>query len=169
MKKKKFAVLLLVSVLVLGSGYAYRYNQQSTEINVQTATNQNEEDVYVSPLNIFKEMLPEAEIYDSIAYDLDGNGEDDCIILYTLEEQSITSGLAVCLSNSNYSSIDLSGGKGGTFQSKPNLSFENELPVISLEIKNPKTGEIIIYSIKYSYDKVEKEANFIVSSELKTG
>lgn len=127
-----------------------------------------ESSVCEAPEDVFKEMFPEAEIFDCIFCDLDENGEDDAVILYTWAEKSITSGLAVCLSGSNYSGIDLTGDKNGIFLSKAELTVENGLPVISIKIKLPETERVVLYHVEYSYDKTEKEANFRIITEEKS-
>ena len=150
-------------MILLGNGCADQTQETDTTSRSTQEPDRSTESVCTSPEDTLKEMFPEAEIYGRILYDLDGNGEDDAIILYTLDERSITSGLAVCLSNSNYSGIDLN----GIFCSKADLTFENERPVISFDLKIPEREETYVYHVEYSYHKTEKEANFAIVSEPK--
>lgn len=123
----------------------------------------------LDPLADFSSIIPDADVYDSLSYDLDNNGEDDYIILYSVDNdsESISAGLSVCLSKSLYSAINLDSNNELTFASGITLTKNSDTPVISVDLKDPASGTIYTYVIEYTIDSTKREVNYAISSTIK--
>lgn len=148
-------------------GTAWDESTAQKESTVQEADSvPTTEDSSYSPLQDFIQMIPDAEIHDTLEYDLDGNGETDYIILYSSQELSCNCGLSVCLANSMYSGIDLDSDQLFQFASGAELDFIDGVPVISVELENPENKTHYLYTIEYSVDKSNKFVNYAIASEI---
>ena len=157
-------VFILTTVILVGCSVEPTDGTSPTNIESSTTTVTTEQTVY-DPLLDFNELIPDAVIYDTLQGDLNQDGKGDYIILYSSETWSVNAGLAVCLRDSLYSGIDLSPDRGLKFCGRSSLSYNNEIPVVSFYLEDADDGTILFFKVEYSYDNVDKGANYKIYSE----
>ena len=115
----------------------------------------------------FMDYVPDAKIFDKKEFDLDDNGENDYIILYSSKTEKTSTGLAVFLSNSNYGAIGLDADNVLIYTSPINIIFEGKKPIISVDLRDPSNNTLYNYKVEYMVDTFNHETNFKISSEEK--
>lgn len=122
-------------------------------------------------LSEFESIMPESRIFDYLICDIDGNELEDYIILFSKASDTtpVAAGLSVCLDNSMWSGIDLASGTDFVFCSAPSVRFEDDTPIISLEIQDTNSNIKYLYEVEFSYDSKNREANYSIKTELLGG
>lgn len=168
MMRKRFMcllALLLVVCSIFGCANPKTGNAGVSNSNElpQDSTVEMPEDL----LQDFTNIIPDAVIHDVIREDMDGDGTEDHIILYTSEEKPVYAGVSVCLTDSNHSAVDLSGDREWKFSSKATVIWEEDVPIISVCLTDPADGTLYQYDVAYTYDSANKEVNYKISSRKK--
>lgn len=162
-------LILMMIVLVTGCSQKKTENEQVNlqEKSERSSVNKGEkEDENV--IEEFKSIVPSAKIIDYAVSDLDENGEEDYIILFSMKsgEQQYSSCLAVCLSHSSYSAIALSNDEEFKISSDLTAEKSKNGARISVELQEVKTETSYLYTIDYTYDDDSKEASYKIETEI---
>ena len=162
-------MLLILMMITLVTGCSQK-KTENEQVNLQeksersSANEGGKEDENV--IEEFKSIVPSAKIIDYAVSDLDENGEEDYIILFSMEsgEQQYSACLAVCLRHSNYSAIALS--NDDEFKISSDLAVEKNKngARISVELQEVKTETSYLYTIDYTYDDDSKEASYAIET-----
>lgn len=141
------------------------HDEKDTDINLNGMTQCTEEE----PLVLFSENMPSAKIFDSFFCDINGDGKEDCIILYSVDNgvEKVTAGIAVCLNQSIYSGIDLDTDHNMTFSSPATVKCEENSAIITMDLKKLDERKVYTYTVTYSFDSTSQEASYIINSSIK--
>lgn len=124
-------------------------------------------DLPPSVLSEFENYVPNATVYKHLICDLNKDGTDDYILLFSAKTAAkpIVAGLSVCLGNSAWSAIDLASDTDFVFCSDPSVLFDNNTPIISLYLKEPSSDVKYFYEVAYSYDSENRGTNYSIRSK----
>lgn len=151
------SLLLLVALLAGCSAPNKKTQSEPSKDDAPAIQSQENTDTL---LWAFLDRTPDAVIHDVIREDMDRDGTEDLVILYTSEEKGVYTGVSV----SFHSAVDLSGGQGWKFSSKATVTWKEDVPIISVCLTDPADGTLYQYDVAYTYDSANKEVNYEISS-----
>lgn len=155
------ALLLLVALLAGCSAPNKKTQSEPSKENAPAIQSEENTDTLLWD---FLDKTPDAVIHDLIREDMDRDGTEDLVILYTSKAKAVYTGLSV----SFHSAVDLSGGQEWKFSSKATVTWEDDIPIISVRLTDPADGTLYQYHVAYTYDSINNEVNYKISSVKET-
>ena len=166
--KRCFYFLFLILLTISFAGCVVNNDPQSTTADSTLATT---EPAAQDPLLTFQDIMPNAVIHDVVRCDLDANNEEDCIVLFSTDDitKPVTAGISACMNDAPHTYVDLGGESGFVFQSQASFVYNNGIPTISVQLKDPNTGTVYLYQVECSYDSSAKHVNYKINSQILSG